>query len=329
MTWKENVYIFRGALRFLLYTSGVLLGISFICFSVSAITPGDPAEIILRSMGDEPSYERIMALRKELGLEGSFWERYISWLLNAIRGDFGRSYKTGEAVIREIAGHMPATIELSFAAFSFIVIISTAIGIWSAIRQNRTLDRIGQAFAVFFLSIPNFWLGIILIFLFALKLKWFPVLFTGSISDLVLPVLTLGIPISALQGRVLRASIVEVLGQDYVRFAMAKGLRSWSIIRRHVLRNALPSILTLWGISLGHLLGGSFIVESIFSWPGLGKLAVDAVLSRDIPVVQGAVLIMAFVFMVTTRIIDLIVGILDPRVRVHLKMKGWRSFDSI
>ena len=299
----------------LLYLAVVLFGISIITFGLFALAPGDPAEIILRDRQEAPSPESIAQLRQELGLNDPLPMRYLHWLAKALSGDLGNSWQTGEPVAAQLMDRLGATLELALATLAFVVLLSTALGILGAVYKGRLADRLLRALSILSLSVPNFWLGLLLIMLFALHWHWLPLMGRGGFSHLVMPVLTLGLAIAAMQGRVLRASLLEVLSQDYVRFAYAKGLNSWAVLKRHLMRNALPPVLTMWGISLGHLLGGAVIVESIFSWPGLGKLAVDAVLARDIPLVQGAVLFMALVFVLANQLTDLLHGWLDPRIR--------------
>lgn len=299
----------------LLYLGLVLFGISIVTFSLFALAPGDPAEIILRDRQEAPSAESIVQLREELGLNDPMPLRYLGWLAKALRGDLGKSWQTGESVAAQMLDRLGATLELALATLVFVVLLSTALGVLGAIFKGRLIDRLLRAISILSLSLPNFWLGLLLIMLFALHWKWLPLIGRGGPAHLIMPVLTLGLAIAVMQGRVLRASLLEVISQDYVRFAYAKGLNSWAVLKRHLLRNALPPVLTMWGISLGHLLGGAIIVESIFSWPGLGKLAVDAVLARDIPLVQGAVLFMALVFVLANQLTDILHTWLDPRLR--------------
>jgi ABC-type dipeptide/oligopeptide/nickel transport system permease component len=304
----------RGLQR-LLYLAAVLFGISVITFGLFALAPGDPAEIILRDRQEAPSAESIAQLREELGLGDPLPLRYLRWLAKTLRCDLGNSWQTGEPVAGQLLDRLGATLELALCTVAFVVLLSTVLGVLGAVFRGRPADRLLRAFSILSLSLPNFWLGLLLIMLFALHWHWLPLMGRGGPAHLVMPVLTLGLAIAAMQGRVLRASLLEVLSQDYVRFAYAKGLGSRAVLKRHLLRNALPPVLTMWGISLGHLLGGAVIVETIFSWPGLGKLAVDAVLARDIPLVQGAVLFMALVFVLANQLTDLLQRFLDPRLR--------------
>ncbi len=308
------------------YLSAVLLGISMVTFGLFALAPGDPAEIILRDRQEAPSAESIAHLRDELGLNDPLPLRYLGWLAKALRGDLGRSWQTGEPVVGQLLDRLGATLELAFCTLVFVVLLSTAMGIMGAVFKDRPTDRLLRALSILSLSLPNFWLGLLLIMLFALHWTWLPLMGRGGPANLLMPVVTLGLAIAAMQGRVLRASLLEAISQDYVRFAYAKGLNSWAVLRSHLMRNALPPVLTMWGISLGHLLGGAVIVETIFSWPGLGKLAVDAVLARDIPLVQGAVLFMALVFVLANQLTDLLHRCLDPRLRRGLEADSGDHF---
>jgi ABC-type dipeptide/oligopeptide/nickel transport system permease component len=302
----------KGAYFFL-----VLFGVSFLTFGLSLLGPGDPAEILLRGSQEAPSQEQIMSMRRDLGLNRSLVERYALWLGLVLKGDLGNSWRTGQPVLREITDHLPATLELTFFTFILVVLVSSATGFLSALKQDQPLDRLSGIWAVVFLSLPNFWLGTLLIYFLALKLNWFPVLGRGGFSHLVLPVLTLGLPVAALQSRVLRTRVLELLSRDDIRFARAKGLKTKTIVKNHLLRNALPSVIALWGLTLGNLLGGSFIVESIFSWPGLGRLTVEAVLNRDQPLIQGTVLFLALCFVVINQGVDWVKKVLDPRLKAE------------
>ena len=311
MSW----YVWHGGMRRLIYLAAVLFGISVVTFGLIALAPGDPAETILRNRQEAPSAERIAQLRMELGLNDPVPMRYARWLGCAIQGDLGRSWQTGEPVARELLARLAATMELALATIVFVVLLSTGLGVLGAMFNGRLPDRLIRVLSIVGLSLPNFWLGLLLIMFLSLHLNLLPLMGRGGPAHLVMPVITLGLAVAVMQGRILRASLLEVLGQDYVRFAYAKGLNTWGVLRRHLLKNALPPVLTMWGISLGHLLGGAVIVETIFSWPGLGKLAVDAILARDIPLVQGAVLFMALVFVLANQITDLLQRYLDPRLR--------------
>ena len=291
----------------------ILFGVSLISFLLLEFVPGDAAELMLAARPEAASAEGLAALRHELGLDAPLPVRYLRWLGRAAVLDFGTSFRSGEAVSREILHRLPITLKLACSAFVFTVCLSVAGGIVSALFQNRLPDRCHRIWTICTVSIPDYWLGLMLILLFSLKLNWLPVIGSDELTVFILPVVTLGLSISAAEGRIFRANILEVLGQDYVLFASAKGLSRTKVFLRHVLRPALLPMLSLWGILLGHLLGGAVIVESVFSLPGLGKLAADAVLHRDQPMIQGTVLIMTLFFMLSSRAADLLRILLIPR----------------
>lgn len=304
----------RKIISRLLYLTFVLWGITLGTFCLFALAPGDPAEIILRDRHEAPHPEQIETLRREMGLDDPWAVRYLRWLKQIGTGDWGVSWRSGRPVWAEIASRAPATGELALVSFCLVVVITILAGVCAAIWQNRFPDWLIQAAAVIFSSIPAYWLGLVLVYFFAYKMSLFPVTGRGGLSHLVLPGLTLALPISVLQGRVLRSVLVQIMAMDYIRFAVAKGLGSLDVFRRHMVRNALPPMATLWGIALGQLLGGAVIVESIFAWPGLGRLTVEAVISRDIPLVQAIVMLMALVFVVVNQLVEQLHHWLDPKV---------------
>jgi ABC-type dipeptide/oligopeptide/nickel transport system permease component len=290
--------------------------VSFFTFFMMDIAPGDPAEILLSDRFETPTPENIAALRKELGLDDPFLTRYFRWLKDIGRLNLGRSYRTGDPVAAELASRIPATALLAAAAFLFTVTVSMVAGTIGALFYNRIPDRICRFWAVLSVSVPDYWLGLLLVLVFALQLEWFPVMGLAGVRGLVLPVVTLGLSISAVQGRVLRASMLEVMSRDYIRFALVKGLPFAQVFRRHILKNALLPVVALWGTALGQLLGGAVIVETVFAWPGVGKMTVEAVLNRDFPLVQGAVLFMSITFILVSRLFDLVYHRIDSRVRL-------------
>lgn len=292
----------------------VLWGVSLVAFSLQIICPGDPAELILRTRYETPAPEKVAQLRQSMGLERPAHEQYFAWLGRVLCLDLGRSYRTGEPVAAQIAARLPATLELALASFALVVALSTLLGLCAVWRRGRWLDRLLQPISLGLVSLPSYWLALLLIALFALGLGWLPVAGFGGPATLVLPALTLGLGTAAMQGRVLRVKVLETLGQDYLRFAMAKGLSPARIVLRHLLPNALVPMITLWGMSLGSLLGGVVVVEIIFAWPGLGRLLVESLLNRDLPLVQGVVLLMALAFVLSSLIADLLQRLLDPRL---------------
>ncbi len=291
----------------------VLWGVSLLTFGLQQMAPGDPAEVLLRSRAESPSSEQIAALRQELGLERPLPRRYLDWLSQAVRLDLGRSLYTGAPVAAEIAARLPATFELAGASFILVVLLSSLAGAWAAWHPGQASDRLPRWFSLALVSLPSYWLGLLLIYALALRLGWLPASGRDGWASLVLPSLTLALGVAAMQGRILRAGVLEVLGQDFVRFAHAKGLGRRRVLLGHVLRAALGPMLALWGMTLGHLLGGALVVETVFAWPGLGRLLVEAVLGRDWPLVQGVVLFMTLALIAASQASDLAGALLDPR----------------
>ncbi len=307
----------RYLLRRLLYLLPVMLGVSVVTFFLGNLAPGDPAELILRSAGVEPSAAAVAALREKLGLNDPVYVQYGRWLWRALHGDLGRSFCTGRPVAEELASRLPATLELALAALGFTVLIAFPVGVLAALHRHTLLDYLGRLAALLGASLPGFWLGLLLIYFFAVKLGVFPVMGRGGWRHLVLPAASLGLGLAAVYTRILRAGMLEVLARDYIKVARAKGLKERLVIGRHALKNALLPAVTLLGMSFGHLLGGAAIVETIFAWPGVGKFAVDAIFNRDYPVIQGYALFMAVVFVVLNLLVDISYVLLDPRVRLE------------
>ena len=290
-----------------------LFGVSLISFLLLEFVPGDAAELLLSNQPESVSEEKITEFRKELGLDAPLPVRYLRWFGRAVVLDLGTSFRTGEPVSREILHRLPTTLTLAGAAFIFTVSLSMAGGIVSALFQNRLPDRCHRIWTIFTISIPDYWMGLMLILIFSLKLHWLSVAGGNGFTTFILPVLTLGLSISAADGRIFRASILEILTQNYVLFAYAKGLSRTKVFLRHVFKAALLPMLSIWGMLLGHLLGGAVIVESVFSLPGLGKLAVDSVLYRDIPMIQGTVLTMTLFFILSSRGMDMFYYLIFPQ----------------
>jgi len=294
----------------------VLFLLSLITFGLLCITPGDPAEMALSRSGIDPTREAVEAMKVELGLDKPLCLQYIHWFGKALHGNLGISYRTGEPVTQEILCRLPATMELSLAAIIFIFIVAFPAGVFSAIYRDRLVDNASRIAALMGVSLPGFWLGLILIYLFSMKMEIFPVIGRGGINHLILPAITLGSGMAAIYSRFIRASMIEALSQDYIQAAYARGIRSWRVITRHALKNALLPIITLFGMSFGNLLGGAVIVETVFAWPGVGKLVVDSIFERDFPVIQGFVLFMGLIYILTNLLVDITYTWIDPRVRL-------------
>ncbi len=300
-------------------TFAVLWGVSVGVFALMHLVPGDPVRLALGTRYDPETYA---ALRHEAGLDRPLISQYFHWLGDAIRGDLGISFRSQDPVAAVIGERLPATISLAVAAILVALLISVPLGLLSALHPRSVLDRAATVVSQFGISVPDFWLGILAILVFAGSLGWFPaggyVPLTDDparwLSHLVLPALTVGVVSGAVLTRFVRASALEVLGEDHTRTARAKGLPERTILRRHVLRNAAVPVLTVAGIQLAYLLSGVVVVEIVFSWNGLGQLALQAVQARDYPVLQGAVLLFALVFLVVNLVVDLLYAALDPRI---------------
>src|SRR5918992_183331 len=294
----------------------LLFGISLISFTLLNLAPGDPARILLRLQqpGTEPPREAVLALRQELGLDDPLPLRYGRWLLRALRGDLGKSHRSGEAVTAELVQRLPATLMLAGTSLGLAMLIGIPSGVFAAVWRGSPLDGLSRLLALLGAAVSSYLLALLLILVFAVTLHWLPIIGYGSLQQLVLPALALAAGSSAQLMRLTRASMLEVVQQDYVRTARAKGLKERRVIGVHALKNALLPVVTVLGMNLGHLLGGTVIVETIFSWPGVGKYAIDAIFLRDYPVIQGFVLYMAVIFLLVNLLVDLTYRWLNPRL---------------
>mgnify|MGYP000852384215 CR=1 FL=1 len=327
-------------LKRLLLLIPVLIGVSILVFVVMHVFTADPTSIIL---GQHATADQIEKLRMQLGLKDPLYVQYWNFFKNAIRGNLGNSLITQTSVTKEILSRFPATIELALAAIIIASVFGILIGIISAVKQNSIIDYLSMVFALIGVSMPIFWLGLILIVLFAVQLHLVPVsgriqlglepvnitgfyildsILTGNmealksaLSHMILPAAALGSYSTAIIARMTRTTMLEVIRQDYIRTARAKGLFERAVIMKHALRNALIPIITVIGLQLGSLLGGAVLTETVFSWPGVGSYVVDSILKSDYPVVQGAVMLMAVVFVVVNLIVDIIYAYLDPRIK--------------
>lgn len=310
------------AFRRLLSSIPTLLIVTVIVFAMVKLLPGDPARLIL---GQEATPQALAELRRSLGLDRSLPQQYLSWLAGAVRLDFGTSLTDNSSVSRLIAQKLPVTLELSLFAMLISLLIALPAGIISAMRRNTWIDRVLTLLALSGISLPNFFLGILLIYLFSIQLAWIPASGYTSLLEnpgrnlllLLLPAITLGIGSAAVLTRYLRSSLSETLNQDYVRTAHAKGLTARQVVSKHALRNALIPFLTAFGLQLGGLLGGAVITEQIFSIPGFGRLLVDAVFTRDLPVIQGVVLVSAVAVFLVSFLVDMAYAAVDPRIRYN------------
>ncbi len=307
----------RYLLRRVLYLVPVWLGISLLAFSLANLAPGDPARIVAqRQFGDVVTEEAVQRIRVELGLNDPFPVRYLRWLGQAVQGDFGKSYRTGESVLPSLLERFPATLQIALTALLFGLIIALPLGMISAVHRNSWVDHLSRLGALLGTSIPSFWLGYILIIIFAVTLKILPVAGRGGPQHLILPALTLGLGAASSLTRLTRATLLQVLDEEYLTTARSKGLSGRAVILRHALKNALIPVITVLGTRFGQLLGGSVIVETVFAWPGIGKYVVDSIYDRDYPTIQGFVLFMGTVFVLVNLLVDLSYMWLDPRVRL-------------
>lgn len=295
----------------------VLLGISFLTFALTMLSPGDPVKQMITGGEDLFITEaEVEALRHELGLDKPFVFQYLAWLGKAIVGDFGYSFMAKLPVTTILWERLPATCFLSLASLGFMLVVSVPLGILAAVKRNGFFDAAVRFLTFFGISIPGFWLGLMLLWLFGLHLGWLPIVGSRvALDTIILPTLTLGIAMSSKYTRQVRAAILEELNQDYVIGARARGLSEKHILFKEVLPNAMLPLVTLLGLSLGSLLGGAAVIEIVFSWPGLGRLAVEAINYRDFNLVQGIVLWIALIYMCINLLVDFSYGYLDPRLK--------------
>jgi peptide/nickel transport system permease protein len=305
--------VWRYALRRLVLAVPVLWGVSTGVFLMSALVPGDPATVLA---GDTASPAQIERIRQDLGLDQPLPIQYALFMERLIlHGSLGESTRTHREVLVEILDRMPYTLELAIGAVILSTIVGLATGIVAAINRGRIPDYSVMGVAAFALSIPSFLIALLMILFFSLQLRILPVTGSGTWQHLVLPTVALSLHSAAVKARITRSSMLEVLGHDYLRTARAKGLRERVVVVRHALKNALIPITTLIGLQFGSLLGGAYIIENIFGWPGIGRLATQAVFNRDFPVVQGTVLVGAVIYFTANLVVDLLYAWLDPRIR--------------
>ena len=311
-------YLFRR----LLYFVPVVFLVTVVVFLITMMLPGDPAMAFLgeANIHDKVAYE---AMRKELGLDRPIPMQYVIWLGRALKGDLGRSVRTHEAVLDALIARLPVTIELAAVALVIALVIAIPVGIVSATRPNTKVDSVATVMAVSGVALPEFFVGILLIYLFAVWLRWLPPsgyvpLSVGTwpnLKSIILPALSLGLALNAVTMRQVRASLIEVLQEEYVTVARAKGLPENEVIRVHALKNAMIPVITVIGLQIGRLFGGTVVVETIFAFPGMGRLAADSIFFRDFPVLQGVVLVMALAVLACNLLTDLLYAYVDPRIR--------------
>lgn len=291
----------------------VVFGVSFLVFGALYIIPGDALDRMLSETG--ASAEDLARLRDQLGLDDPFLVQYGRFLGQMVRLDLGESIVTGRPVKQQIGRQLPATIELTLSALAIALLFGVPLGVLAAIRRGSWADAISMLIALIGVSMPNFWLGLLLIMTFSLRLGWLPAAGTGGLDHLILPAVTLGFSGIAVIARVTRSSLLEVMNSDYMRTARSKGLRGFTVIVKHGMRNSMASVLTIIGLQFGALLGGSVVVETVFSRQGIGFLAADAIQSLDLVLVQGAVMLAALAFVLANLLVDISYSLLDPRIR--------------
>lgn len=302
-------YIFKR----LGHTILVMIGISIISFVFLQLS-GDPVGLILPQ---DATSQQIEDLRNKLGLNEPIFIQYLHFINNALQGNLGRSLFSNEPVTDLILERLPATVELAVFSMGFALIIAIPIGIISALKRGTFIDTASMVLALFGLSMPHFWLGIMMIMLFSVQLGWLPTSGRGSFAQIIMPATAMGISMVALFARLTRSTMLEVLGQDYVRTARAKGLSEYIVIGKHALKNAILPLITMIGMEFGLLLGGAVIIETVFAWPGVGRLIVQAIMDRDYPVVQGAVMMLAMIFVIVNLLVDLTYHWLDPNISLQ------------
>jgi len=302
----------RYLVRRLLLTIPVLLGVATLVFALIHLVPGDPAQSML---GDGASPEEVQKLRTALGLDKPLVEQYWSFMTGLVRGDLGSSFRYGTPVAREIRDRLFRTFQLAMAAMLVAVAIAIPLGILAAVFRGTAIDHAAMTLALIGISMPNFWLGPLLAILFAVYLGWLPVSGTGGLTHLVLPAVTLGAALAAILARMTRASVLEELRELYVLAARARGASRTRAVVRHAFRNSLIPVVTIIGLQFGAVLTGTIITETIFAWPGVGRLLIQAINFRDYPLVQGCILFISFTYVMMNLLTDLTYGLLDPRIR--------------
>lgn len=299
-----------------------LLVITFISFLFARLTPGDPVLSILRVDDVSVTNEQVEQLREEMGFNEPLLIQYSHWLSDFMRMDFGNSYITNQPVMEMLLNGLPATLELTAGALLVMVMIALPLGSLAAVYRGSWIDQVSRGVSLLGAAVPSFWLGLILIDLFAVRLSILPTMGRDSIISAVLPSVTLGLAITSVYVRLLRSSLIDSLNQDYIRAARARGLSEWRIFVFHALRASLPPVITVFGVSLGSLIGGVVVIEVIFAYPGIGKMVVDAIRGRDYPVIQGYIFIMAIVVFLINSFVDLSYHYLNPGLKLKEKRKN-------
>lgn len=309
-------YIFKRIVQLLI----VLLGVTFMTFMLTQAAPSDAAEMKYVSKGMMPSVELLEKTREEMGLNDPVLIQYVRWLDNVLHGDLGESSKFGESVWTQMTKKLPMTLKLAGVSMVVLIVVAFPLGILSAVKKNRAADYVIRFLSFFGVSMPNFWLALLLMYIFAVRLGWFRVVSADSLQGMILPVATLTIPMISSYARQIRTALLEELNANYVTGARSRGIPESRIIWGHVLPNAILPIITLIGLSVGHLLGGAAIIETIFSWQGIGNMVVEAIRVRDYPLIQGYVIWMALIYVTVNLIVDIAYRCLDPQIRLRKRV---------
>jgi peptide/nickel transport system permease protein/oligopeptide transport system permease protein len=299
--------------RRLLTTIPVLFAVLLLVFSMLHLVPGDPVKLMLSEFQTSP--EQIALLRAQLHFDDPLPVQFGRYVTGALQGDLGLSIRSKRPVTAEIMDNLPSTLQLTFAGLLISMVLGTSLGILAAVNHQRWVDFVSMLVALLGVSMPSFWLGLNLIFLLSLSLRWLPATGGGDLQHLIMPAFTLGVGASAILARLTRSSMLEVLRREYVTTARAKGVREFWVITRHALKNALIPMVTVFGLQFGQLIAGAVVIETVFSRPGIGRLIVDAILTKDFPLVQGIVLVVAVSYVLVNLLVDLVYAYLDPRIR--------------
>lgn len=315
----------RYIVKRILWLIPILLIISFVSFSLMHLSPGDPAEIYLSQGGQTPDPKALVEVRTQLGLDKPFFEQYFNWLGGLFRGDLGTSFFTKKPVMQEIATLFPKTLALTFLGMALTLVISIPLGILCATHENKIIDYIIRFCTFVNSSLPGFFAAMLLIYVLGIKLRWLPTVSSGSAKGIWMPALTLAVCLSAGYTRQIRAAIIAELGEDYIRMKRARGIKERVILYSGALRSVMPNIITLAGINIGRLLGGTAIIEIVCTYQGIGRLAVNSITNRDYPMMQGYILVMATIYVLVNLIVDLLHAAVDPRVKNRFVLEGMKG----
>ncbi len=307
----------RYAFQRVILAIPVLFGVSVLTFMMLHLVPGDPVAAMFVGQGGGAKEAQMEKVREQLGLNDPLPVQYINYVRNVVQGDFGRSIRTNEPVSTMITRNLPPTLQLTLASMCLAIVLGVTLGVIAAVKRGTVVDNATMMVALAGVSMPSFWLGLLLISIFAIRLDWFPIIGGTGLRGLVLPAFSLGFAAAAIIARMVRSSLLEVLGENYIVTARAKGLVERRVIVRHALRNAAIPVLTIVGLQFGGLLAGAVIVESVFSRQGIGRMLVSSLQSRDFPVAQGGVLFVAAVYVLVNLLVDLLYGVVDPRIAVE------------